>query len=179
MFLDKKLEPACLFPVTFEDYKQWLSVKLENYASRQRNLDASSMSEINSTSSNAATDENPINELLFLEPNEFCFRIELENTYFGIQPKQSAESRRPCVYDFSLCNCNKPAADRLNKQIKYKAAFKEQMMHPNSPEFRLLRYSVEKEVSVVIVKKSHETNTMLLKNTQQFYLFECLRFSDG
>ena len=82
---------------------------------------------------------------LFLEPPDFCFRMETDRTYFGIETRK-AKGKKRCVYDFSLCSCSLEPSNILKKQFIYNARFNEGMIDPNSPEFRSLRYNVEKKV---------------------------------
>ena len=145
MFPSKKFEPECLFPVTFETYNQWLSVQSVEYATRQKNLNASYYN-ISSIYKTNTTDQKEEVEI-FLEPTDFCFRMETKKKYFGIETRKAKTNQR-CVYDFSLCSCKKKPSNILKKQFMYQARFNEGMIHPNTPEFRSLRYTVEKKVLI-------------------------------
>ena len=149
MFPAQIRKPACLHPISYEKYYQLLSKKLTAYAARQLNLNASYNE---TTFSLESPDRNikPDMEYLFIESNDFCFRMEFGNHYFGIKPTKLDRQRR-CDYEFSLCNCNKTLSARFKKQIKYKYKFVERMAFASSPEFRTLRYEIERKVLVYYI----------------------------
>ena len=144
MFPGQIRKPACLHPISYENYYQLLSAKLTEYAARQLNLNASYNK---TTFPLESPDRNikPDMENLFIESNDFCFRMEFGNHYFGIRPTKLDRQRR-CDYEFSLCNCNKTLSARFKKQMKYKCKFVERMAVASSPEFRTLRYEIERKV---------------------------------
>ena len=149
MFPGRIRKPACLHPISYENYYQLLSAKLTEYAARQLNLNASYNK---TTFPLESPDRNikPDMENLFIESNDFCFRMEFGNHYFGIRPTKLDRQRR-CDYEFSLCNCNKTLSARFKKQIKYKYKFVERMAIASSPEFRTLRYEIERKVIVYYI----------------------------
>ena len=146
MFPGQIQKPACLRPIYYEAYYPLLTKKLTAYATRQLNLNAS----YNATAFPLESPGRNIKhgmENLFIESNDFCFRMEFGNHYFGIRPTKLNRQRR-CDYEFSLCNCNKTLSARFKKQIKYKYKFEERMAFASSPEFRTLRYEIERKVLV-------------------------------
>ena len=150
MFPTKTLEPACLFPVSLTTYHQWLTEQMEGYNTRQINLksleiDRSKFPDTNNTKDDKNDDDD---DEFFLKPNDFCFRLKLQDGYFGIEAKKAQTTRR-CIYDFSLCDCKKKPSNHFKKQIILQQRFDPRFIYANSPEFKSFRYDVEKKVSLL------------------------------
>ena len=145
MFPTKTLEPACLFPISLATYNQWVTDQMKEYNLRQMNLKSTEIERSRFPDLNDTQDENNDKYGLFLDPNDFCFRQKLENTYFGIETKKAQTTRR-CVYDFSLCDCNNQPSYLFKKQIKLKEIFGPTFFNPNSLEFKSFQNIIEKKV---------------------------------
>ena len=147
MFPTKTFDPACLFPVSLATYNQWVTEQMKEYNLRQMNLKSIEIERSRFPDLNDTQNENNDKDGLFLDPNDFCYRLKLEDTYFGIEPKKANTTRR-CVYDFSLCDCkNQHQPSYLfKKQIKLKENFGPKLVNPNSFEFKSFQNMIEKKV---------------------------------
>ena len=144
MFPDRKFDPACLYPVTLEKYNQWVSSQVKQFAIRQMNLNTSYQITHNFTDVVKEEDQNETGKF-YLKPKGFCFRLELEHEYYGIQPIEK-RTNPGFSYDYSICICNKRPSFRFQKQMKYKTNFESNMIYATSSEFKKLKHVVEKKV---------------------------------
>ena len=147
MFPEKMLDPACLFPVTIETYNDWVSSQTEKYTTRQMNLNNEIIYRNTSHNGNDTEEELGTTELnkVFLEQNEFCSTLDLEQEYYGVKPTEEKVDGK-IGYRYSLCPCNGTPSARIRKQIKYKVDFDSRMVYPTSPEFKEVKMEVEKKV---------------------------------
>ena len=140
MFPEKKLEPACLVPVSLSDFTSWLETMKEDYERRQANVGNILL---NSTNSDEQT-SNRKKRSTFVRPDEFCYTLvpSNERTY-GINPKQQGNSLDAAI----LCECAGAPWTRVRKQIKYKYCYSENLVDPKNDEFKMLKLEIEKHVS--------------------------------
>ena len=143
----KTFEPSCLFPVPLKTYNHWVFEQMEEYNIRQINLKSLELDRSRFPDTNDTMNDKNENNQIFLDPNGFCFRLKLQDTYFGIETKKAKSTRR-CVYDFNLCDCKKWPSNLFKKQMKYKGRFDARFIYANSPEFKLFRYIVEQKVNL-------------------------------
>ena len=146
MFPTKTLEPACLFPVSLATYNLWVTEQMKEYNLRQMNLKSTEIERSRFPDLNDTQDENMDKDGLFLDPNDFCFRLELEDNYFGIETKKAQTTRR-CIYDFKVCDCNNQPSYLFKKQIKLAEIFGPRFVNPNSSDFKSFQNMIEKKVT--------------------------------
>ena len=128
-------------------YSQWVFEQMEEYNIRQTNLKSLELDRSRFPDTNGTKNVKKENDQQFLDPNDFCFRLKLQGTYFGIEAKK-AESTRRCVYDFRLCDCKKRPSNLFKKQMKYNGRFDVRFIYANSPEFKSFRSIVEQKVKL-------------------------------
>ena len=137
MFPEKKLEPACLVPVSQSLYKEWLQNMVDEYETRQTNV-GNIVS--NTTSTTTSTRKK---RSTFVRSDEFCATLEPRHGFYGINPKIKGNTLRAAI----ICQCDGEPWKRVRKQIKYMTCYSENMVDPKNKEFKDLKTEIEEFVS--------------------------------
>ena len=140
MFPDQKLEPACVVPVSLQDYTSWLENMKENYKQRLANVGDLT----NSTDSGESSGRRK--RSTFVKPDTFCATLLPSNGWtYGINPKKQGDKLDAAI----ICDCRTPPWKRVRKQIKYKFCYSEDLVNPNSTIFKKLKKEIEEHVCCI------------------------------
>ena len=142
---NKKLDPACVVPISLADYTAWLETMKKDYEKRQTNVVS------NTTSSNSNSNSIPTpgrkKRSTFVKPDGFCATLVPTHAWtYGINPKQQGNSLNAAI----ICECKTPPWKRVRKQIKYKYCYSENLVDPKNEEFKILKPEIEKHVRTIV-----------------------------
>ena len=144
MFPEKKLEPACLVPVSPSLYKEWLQNMVDEYKTRQANV-----GNIVANTTSSTTSSTRKKRSTFVRSDEFCATLEPRHGFYGINPKIKGNTLRAAI----ICQCDGEPWKRVRKQIKYMTCYSENMVDPNNEEFKDLKTEIETFVSFYTSKR--------------------------
>ena len=144
MFPEKKLDPACLVPISLSDYNSWLETMKKEYETRQANV--GNIPSANETSSSSRRKRNAN---VVVKTNEFCATlIPTTDRTYGINPKQQGNTLNAAI----ICECKGAPWKTVRKQIKYLYCYSENLVDPKNDEFKNLKSEIEKHVRIIFIR---------------------------
>ena len=142
MFPKKKLDPACVVPISLAEYTAWLETMQTDYEKRQGNVGNTLSNTTSSTPSSGRKKRST-----FVKPDEFCATLEPTNAWtYGINPKQQGNTLNAAI----ICECKGAPWKRVRKQIKYLYCYSENLVDPKNDEFKILKSEIEKHVRAIV-----------------------------
>ena len=142
MFPEKKLEPACVVPISLSEYTTWLAKMKTDYEERQANV---------GNYANATSSSGRKKRSTFVKPDEFCAALQPTNGWtYGINPKQQGNTLNAAI----ICECKGAPWKRVRKQIKYLYCYSENLVDPKNDEFKILKTEIEKHVRLIFTSST-------------------------